>query len=128
MHRIIRFLISGGCAAVTEYGIFYLLTSGFDLYILLANTISFMGGLLVSFLLNRQWVFRSTNSKRDEFIKYSVLAMVNLIISNGIIHILADTIGNNEMIAKLITMIMIAAWNYLIFSRLIFGTNERDSL
>jgi putative flippase GtrA len=118
--RVIRFLVSGGSAAVTEYGVFLFLFDLVKIDVVIANGISFLCGLMVSFLLNKHWVFKSKQRARMEVVLYVILALVNLLLSSLFIQLLVHTAGISPFIAKLIGMVVIAAWNYLFFSRLIF--------
>ena len=115
--RILRFLLSGGSAAISEYVVFVFLS--YVMPLLVANSISFMVGLLISYGMNRTWVFKSTSAKKQEFLRYIGLAGTNLIASNLLI-IMFTHIGVESLLAKGLVMGMIAAWNYLIFSRFIF--------
>ncbi|HMH69937.1 MAG TPA: GtrA family protein [Candidatus Saccharimonadales bacterium] len=117
--KFIRFIISGGSAAIVEYGLFLLLSA---LYapILVANTVSFLAGLVVSFTLNKVWVFSSKGALKRQFISYLLLALVNIVIGNALIWLFVEYWGVHAFVAKLLVMIVIALWNYLFFSKLIF--------
>ncbi|TAH36654.1 GtrA family protein [Candidatus Saccharibacteria bacterium] len=121
--RPLRFLIAGGLAACTEYGVFLLL-HGLGLHLLVANSVSFCTGLLVSFTLNKKWVFSSGGKTHLEFIAYAGLAIVNLVLSNILIYIVVNRFGWLPWVAKILTMALIACWNYVIFSRVIFRTKK----
>ena len=126
--KIIRFLVSGASAAGVEYASFLLLqnlTAQKNLF--LSQTVSFLCGFVVSFLLNKYWVFKSDQSSKSELAKYAVLAGINLVLTNVVIHLLADQMHVVQWLSKLIVMGMVAAWNYVIFSRLIFGRNVSKS-
>lgn len=121
--KILKFLVSGGCAALVEYCIFLFLINATYINILVANVISFLCGLMVSFIFNKIWVFKSKNTIRHEFIRYFILALINLIISTVIINVMVNVLNILPFATKLITMILIATWNYVIFSKFIFKTN-----
>jgi putative flippase GtrA len=119
----IKFLVSGGSAAFVEYLLFVLLiASAGQSYILLIQAISFLAGFIVSFTLNKLWVFSNRHSGKTyhELVKYAVLAMVNLVISGFFIWLLVETLQQDVYLSKLIVMVMIAVWNYFIFQKLIF--------
>ena len=119
--RIMRFLIAGGLAALIEYCVF--LAASFTLLkgeIYFANSVGFLSGLLVSYLLSKYWVFKSKKKGRGEFGHYFLLAMINLLVSNLLIGLLTSGISLSPFIAKLVAMAVIATSNYFIFSRLIF--------
>lgn len=125
--RIIRFVISGGSAAIIEYGTFLLLSLALHTNVLVANSISFLCGLITSFLLNKHWVFGSKNAAHKEFVHYFILAIVNLCISTGLVWFMVN-IHIPSFVAKLIAMVIIAIWNYFIFSRLIFKSTDEDAI
>ena len=117
-HKVVRFLISGGSAAAVEYVAFVALTLATP--ILVANSISFACGFVVSFILNKKWVFASVGNSKIQLTRYFILALVNLAISTALIWILVDVAHVYDLIAKIAVMLVIACWNYVIFSRVIF--------
>lgn len=119
--RLLRFLISGGSAAAVEYAAFIALqfALGSD-WLLVSQSISFACGFVVSFLLNRHWVFQSDGHAGSELVKYGVVAAINLAAGNLLILLMVGRAGIHPLIAKFLIMGMIAMWNYLVFSRLVF--------
>lgn len=121
---LVRFILSGGSAALVEYVAFVSLSGYLLLNLILSQSISFMAGFLISFTLNRVWVFDARGSSiKGQLVKYSVLAFINLILSNILIHLLVNTLGLNSLFAKFIVMGCVAFWNYIIFSKIIFKNN-----
>lgn len=123
--KIVRFLISGGSAAIVEFSVFLLFREALDINLQVANVLSFSCGLVTSFLLNKYWVFGSNATAAGEFVRYAVLAGINLCISTliltGLVHI-----GMPAPISKIFVMGLIAVSNYFIFGKLIF--KQRDSI
>ncbi len=121
-HRFLRFLISGGSAAAVEYAAFFILqiTLGPD-WLPASQSLSFACGFVVSFLLNRHWVFRSDGHMGRELMKYGTVAAMNLVLGSVAIVLMVGPAGIHPLIAKFLVMGMIAAWNYLIFSLLVFS-------
>lgn len=128
MKRISKFLTSGILAAGVEYGVFALLFSVVGWGIFVSNSVSFGCGFLVSFLLNKHWVFGSKNGAMQELAKYALLAATNLVLSNIMLYLMIDILHMNGFVSKFLVMGLIAVWNYVIFSRLIFGAREKNSL
>jgi putative flippase GtrA len=117
-HRVSKFLTSGGVAAFSEYAAFGLLTL-LAVPLVAANSFSFMAGLVVSYNLNRRWVFASEGG-RKRFGMYFALAGVNLLLSNVIVFTVHEGVGVSGFIAKLAAMAFIATNNYFIYARFIF--------
>jgi len=117
--RVAKFLTSGVSAALVEYAVFLLLvgTIAKD-QVVVAQTVSFLAGLIVSFSLNRRWVFSPQRKASRTFVEYFALATINLVITNilllGLHHFLPLAI------AKIIIMGCVAFWNYFIFRKVIF--------
>ncbi len=121
MPRFVRFLLSGGSAAAAEYLVFIALQSALgSAWLVLSQSTSFACGFVVSFLMNRHWVFRSQGNWRSELARYGALAAINLVLGNLAMLLLVDHLHLHVLLAKFVVMGMIAAWNYLIFSRLVF--------
>lgn len=112
-------------AAFTEYSSFLILNA-LGLHVASSHMLSFTFGLVASFLLNRRWVFKSTRDIHRQFYKFIILALLNLIASNGLILLFVYNFSFNPMLAKVVCMGMVAAWNYLIFSKLIFSTRSQS--
>lgn len=125
--KLARFIATGGSAAVVEY-IAFIILHRLGLHILVANSLSFACGLIVSFCLNRFWVFRSRDNVSTQFGMYAVLAVINLCISDALIWVAVNKLSMRALIAKLITMVLVAIWNYVIYTRIIFRHRPDASL
>jgi putative flippase GtrA len=123
--RILRFLVSGGLAAIVEATSFLLLNN-LNRSIVLANSVSFVCALVVSFGMNKLWVFSSKGNVSRQFTLYFTLAAVNLAMSNLIIWLMVNEARATPLIAKILTMMIIAVWNYAFFSKLIFKERHID--
>jgi len=114
----VRFLLVGGSAAATEYISFICIAYLLGITVLVANVVSFLIGFIVSFTLNRSWVFKSDGDRQKQILSYAALAMVNLVASTAIVSVLAHMMP--AFIVKVFAMGCIAIWNYFIFSKYIF--------
>ena len=117
--RLLKFLTSGGIAATTEYTSFLLLHK-VGLLLFYANALSFSCGLVISFLLNKHWVFSHKGAYSKQFVMYATLAVINLIISSVVIVLLVHVFNLPPLVAKLCVMVMVASWNFIIFQKVIF--------
>jgi putative flippase GtrA len=122
--RVIKFLISGGAAALLEFSIFILLINLTNKELLvMSQSVSFLSGFILSFILQKIWVFESKGSVSGELVKYGLLAAINLVLSSLLIWALVDLLGVDSSLGKIIVMGMVAAWNYMIFQKIIFKSN-----
>lgn len=119
--RVLRFLVSGGSAAAAEYLVFIALQWGAaQPPLILSQSFSFACGFVISFLMNRLWVFRSAGSWTGDLARYGALAAINLVLGNIAISLLVGPADLHPLVAKLVVMVLIAVSNYAVFSRVVF--------
>jgi len=127
--KVIAYTGVGLCAFLVEYGCFVILHRSGSV-IIVAQTVSFIAGLLVSFLGNRLVTFNDRKdysfSSSSQLWRYSILAVLNLVLTNWLIHLLVDRASVNPYVAKVIVMASVVIWNYAIYSKYIFK-NDRKS-
>lgn len=123
--RIVKFVISGLCAAATEFLVFFVLHN-LDLQLVASHVLSFLCGLAVSFTLNKQWVFSRKGQGVSQFAAYTTLALVNIVVGSVLLVLLTDTLGVPAIISKLGVMAAIATWNFIIYERIIFRHKDQD--
>jgi len=118
--KVITYVFFGGISALIEFLIF--LIADVFLCIYLAAFLSFCCGLIASFLFNKLVVFRSRTKGcldfSNEAARFVILGAINSQISSFMTLGLAEAMPG--IIAKIITMVAIAVWNYIIMNRLIF--------
>ena len=92
----------------------------------LNNTISWMGGVLFAYPLNRKWVFKSKNPKiLKEFLGFASSRVSTLIMDIVIMWLTVNVIGMNYWIAKIfISSVIVTIANYVFSKLLIFKKKE----
>lgn len=130
-NKIIKYLIVGGMAFVTEYLIFLLLIQVFLFpnALTVAQTVSFVAGLLISFFGNKIITFKDSeyrykHTSASQFLKYLVLAGINLMLTNVFLYVLTNEFGLVPLVAKVAVMLAVVAWNFLIFQKFIFKVSD----
>lgn len=120
--RAFKYLLAGGSAFTTEYILFFLLFSVLSAQVYVANSLSFCGGLIVSFTLNRGWAFKSDDFHHrghHQLVMYVCLAICNLLLTNVIIGLLKK-FHIDPLVGKIAAMLFIVVWNFFIFRLVIF--------
>jgi putative flippase GtrA len=125
--KFARYLLVGGSAFLIEYSSFFILYQLLSFQIYISNSISFCLGLLISFLFNRGWAFKTGQKYklhvRHQLLAYGSLALFNLVMTNVLIGLLKSG-GIDPRIGKIIIMLVIVGWNFLIFRTLIFAEHS----
>jgi len=129
IRRVIIYGLVGVSAFAVEYFSFMFLfnTIAAPYTLLIAQSVSFGFGLLVSYTGNRLFTFNDShktyiNNVKKQIVFYLILAVVNLFLSNMIIYLLVRFLLVAPSISKITVMLMVVLWNYFIFNRLIFKT------
>ncbi|ORB30748.1 GtrA family protein [Mycolicibacterium parafortuitum] len=80
--QIWRFLVTGGLAAVVDFGLYVLMLAA-GLHVNIAKTLSFIAGTTTAYLINRRWTFQAPPSKA-RFIAVCVLYALTYAVQVGI--------------------------------------------
>ena len=120
-HSSVRYGISGGLSVGIEYLVF-LFFNQLHNPLVVANSISCLVGLVISFFLHKYWSFGGTqqHQTRAQFLGYITLAGINLVLTNVLIVFLVNILGVAPEIAKLLVMATVVIWNFLIMKKLLF--------
>ena len=119
--QVFRYGSSGIVSIAIEYGTFLVFFYLLRLQINISITLSFLIVLVIGFVLSKYWVFHGDQGRRTahQFLLYCALASLNLVFSNLTIPCL-HTLGIEPAIGKLLTMGVVATWNFFIQKRGIF--------
>lgn len=125
---LIRYLLVGSGAFLVEYVSFYILYNSLSAKVVAANSLSFIAGLLFSFSFNRQWAFKKyeynyQKNLSHQFSIYLGLAIFNLLASNVIVVVLQQ-LSVNPLLGKIVAIAFIAAWNFVLFRKIIFKIKD----
>ena len=96
----------------------------------MASGIGFLSGFCVNFPMNRKQVFN--HSKDDRFslktqiYLYALLSIFNLIATSMMVDVLVKTNILEIQWAKIITTVVFAIWNFLVFKSFIFSKKKHD--
>lgn len=113
------YLFIGGSSALIELAIFEGLYRLVGLAVAPANIIAVVLATAYNFLMNRQVTFRSTANPVRSLVLYLLLFAANLALSTWAIGVMID-FGVPSTIAKLITQVAIATWNFFIYKAVVF--------
>ncbi|MCR4565047.1 MAG: GtrA family protein [Bacteroidales bacterium] len=104
-------LIGGFCAAL-DFGVYTLL--GLWIPFLWANVLSVHCGIFTSFFLNRSLNFKVKDKAAQRFTIFYLVGLSGLALSEGLIWLLASRFGWNPILAKLLTVFVVALYQFLL--------------
>lgn len=115
--RVMRFLISGGVAAVVNLGLLYTFTDVLGIWYLISAGLSFAFAFAVSFAMQKYWSFR--NDARDkigsQLPMHLSVALMNLVINIALVAFFVEVAGIWYIFAAIISNIIIAFESYFAF-------------
>jgi len=115
-----KYVVSGLISAGTEYAILLVLTEFAGLWYIFSNTIAYVSGFWLSFLLNRFWSFKSKGNILRQLALYGILFVFNLILTNLLLFFLTSIAGIQYMISKILVMGVAVLWNFIIYKKIIY--------
>ena len=101
--KFISYSLLGGIGLIVDLSVFYFLSHVIPIT-LAVNTISVSAGILTSFYLNRKFTFKKLNKPIQRAIKFYVVGILGLLLSNIIIYLLTTYFIIPPFISKLLTL------------------------
>lgn len=122
MPQFLKYLLVGGSAALLEYGVFLASLEVLTANVYLAHAFGFVLGLLFSFVLNKFYVFSGpqVQQAQRQFVLYAALALLNLLLGAVLLGLLIRYANLAPWLAKGMSMVAIALWNFIIYKKVIY--------
>ena len=124
--QFFRNALVGSFAFVLELGLMYLLTECAHVYYLWSSVFSSLCAGGINYLLSTIWVFNQSKVKNKplEFILFTAIGGLGLILNVFFLWILTDCIGLYYMFSKVIAMILVFTLIFLIRKYVLFTTKK----
>jgi len=113
--QFFRYLFVGGASTVVDMGIFYVAVNIFSIHYLLAQTLGFIFGISVNYLLSIAWIFKSTGNFKRELFLFAAIGIGGLLLSYLILWFLIsrlDIHAFQDMLAKSVAVLLVLIWNF----------------
>jgi hypothetical protein len=135
MRKLVVQMFLFGIVGITTLLIDALVTSTFyyiaHLPAFMASGIGFLSGFCVNFPLNRKQVFNHSEDDRfslkTQIYLYASLSIFNLIATSMTVDVLVSTNMLEIQWAKIVTTVVFAIWNFLVFKLFVFSKKKDTS-
>ena len=114
----VRFLAIGGLSFIVDLAILRVLYYA-DVPLTVATTVGWLVGFIVTFSLNRFFVFTATTSLATSGLRYVVLALGNFVATIGLVTGLVH-LGLAVELAKTLTVALLAIANFFAYRSWVF--------
>ena len=116
-------LIGGFCAGL-DFAIYTLLCHFEVMPYLWANVISIHVGIFCSFFLNRSFNFKVKDKTPLRFLSFYIVGLIGLAISEGILYLMVDWAQWNELVSKLVSIVVVALVQFCLNKFITFKTKQ----
>lgn len=131
--QFFRYVFVGGFATVVDWGVSYLMFMlvFHEKYAIIANSISFVAGLIVNYLMSTFWIFKNSKveSRLMEFLGFAAIGFVGLLMTMGITKLfemwLADSTSAFQILAKITSTAASFFWNFFARKILLYSKKEK---
>jgi putative flippase GtrA len=119
--KIIKFGIVGCLGFIIDFGLTYLFKEKLKMNKFVANALGFTISAIVNFTVNRIWTFQNHNPDLAlQFGKFMAIASVALMLNSLIIYILNGKIRINFYVSKIIAVLFVMFYNFIMNSLFTF--------
>jgi putative flippase GtrA len=119
--KIIKFGIVGFLGFVIDFGLTYVFKEKLKMNKFVANALGFLISALVNFTVNRMWTFENHNPDLAmQLGKFMAIASVALMLNSLIIYILNGKIRINFYVSKIIAVLFVMFYNFIMNSLFTF--------
>ena len=126
--EIVNYLIFGGLSTLVNFVSYYIFARTLNIDEVISSGLSWFCAVLFAYVTNKLFVFETKKTNKKEVIKEMLSFFLARVISGalcdvGTFALMVKVLGINDIIAKLVTQVMVIIVNYL-FSKLIVFKKE----
>lgn len=107
----LRFAIVGVIATTVHYAILIGLVEALNATPLVATTLGYCVGIVVSFALNRRYTFAAQNNVASRFVKFVVLYASGAVLNGAVMSALMQA-GAFYLVAQIGATALVLIWNF----------------
>lgn len=122
--NLILYGIIGAICASIDFGVYSLLSLWIPY--LVANIISVHCGIFCSFYLNRNYNFKVKDNTGKRFLSFYLVGLAGLGLSELLLFVLADKMGWHYIAAKLLTVVVVALFQFVLNKFVTFKTSKHE--
>jgi len=122
--KFLRYVIVGVLGLVVDMGVFYVLHEMFGVNYIVANIFSSTLAVIHNFFLNSIFTFKVKDKKWQRFASFYSIALVGMAMSSGLLALMIDGFHMESMVAKMISVLVVAIIQYFLNKKLTFSEHK----
>lgn len=129
LKRIIRFSIVGVISTGVNYACFLLLYKVFQLHYILSSSIGYIIGLLLGYIVNKNWTFvKKVDIDKSYILQYSIAQIMALIFCQALLFYLVEFLLFGPLLANVIALAFAAIVSFLLIDILVFRPSNKTNI
>ena len=124
--HLILYGIIGSFSSGLDFLIYTFLVQLVGLQYLVANCISVVAGISTSFYLNRNYNFKVKDHTKRRFSIFLTVGLCGLVMSNLILYLCIDNLGMDKLISKLLSIVLVVFFQFLVNKYLTFKPTNNE--
>ena len=118
--RLLRYAVSGGASALTHFGVGLALAEGLHVRPVAASTAGFVASIVVSYVLQRSWVFRSNAGHAVAGGKFLTVTAAAFTLNTVVLWLGTEVLAAPYPLVQAVALVAIPVLNYTLNSRWTF--------
>jgi len=124
--HLVLYGIIGSFSSGLDFAIYTFLVQIVGFQYLIANCMSVFVGITTSFILNRNYNFKVKDHVKRRFGIFLTVGLCGLLLSNLILYLCIDIMEMNKIISKLLSIVMVVFFQFLLNKYLTFCPSVKD--
>jgi putative flippase GtrA len=115
LFKLLKFSIVGFAGVIIDFSVTFICKEYLKVQKYVANGIGFTVAATSNYFFNRVWTFQSHNPQITlEFTRFFIVSLIGLGLTTFIVYAMNGKLKVNFYISKLVAMMFVTAWNFLI--------------
>ena len=112
--NLILYGIIGSFTSALDFAVFTMLSKYIGIHYIVANCISVLIGISISFALNRSINFKVKDKTGKRFLIFLTVGVCGLLLSNVILYVGIDMLSGDELIVKLASIVLVVGFQFIL--------------
>ena len=129
LKRIIRFSVVGLMSTGVNYACFVLLYKVLQLHYILSSSIGYIIGLLLGYILNKNWTFiKKVDIDKSYIFQYSIAQIMALVFCQALLFYLVEFLRFGPLWANVIALAFAAIVSFLLIDIFVFKPSNKTDI
>ncbi len=118
---VMRYLLVGGTAGVTDLAVLYFLHDVLHVHYLISAIIAFLIAFCISFTFHRFWTFKSMgDTVRKQVVMYLLSSGFGLLLNTGLMYVFVGHLGVHVLLSQIYVGLLVACCSFFISRNIVF--------